>query len=179
MLPLWHIKKQRYYFANRGPTSQSYGFPSGHVWMWELDCKSQVPKNWCFCTVVLEKTPESPLDRNEIKPVNLKGNKPWLFIGRTDAKAEIPVFWSSDVNSWLIGKVSDAWKDWGQKEKRASEDEMAGWHSRCNGPELGQTLGDGVGQRVLAWCSPWGHKESDMIGQLKNSKLYKNHANLK
>ena len=92
-------------------------------------------------TVVLEKTPESPLDSKEIKSVNLKGNQPWIHIGKTDAEAETPVFWSSDANNWLIEKVPDAGKDWGQKEKRASEDEMAGWYHQCNGHELGQTSG--------------------------------------
>ena len=99
---------------------------------------------------MLEKTPESPLDCKDIKPVNIKGNQLWIFLGRTYAEAETPVFWSSDVNSWLIGKVPDARKDWGQKEKRASKDEMAAWHHRRNGHGLGQTLGDGEGQRGLA-----------------------------
>ena len=131
--------------------------------MWELDCKEGgVPKNWCFCTVVLEKTPESPLDSNEIQPVNIKGNKPWLFIGRTDAKAEIPVFWSFDVNSWLIGKVSDAWKDWGQKEKGTTEDKMVGWHHWIDGDEFEQTPAYSEGQGSLVSCSSWGCNESDM-----------------
>ena len=118
--------------------SQGYGLPSGHVWLWELDCKEgRASKNWCLRTVVLEKTLESPLDSKEIKPVNLKGNQPWILFGRTDAEAEAPVFWSPDANSWFIGKVPDAGKDWGQKEKRASEDEMAGWLHQCNGHELG------------------------------------------
>ena len=118
---------------------------------------------------MLEKTLESPLDSKEIKPVNLKGNQPWILIGRADVEAEAVVFWSSDANSWLIGKVPDAGKDWGQKAKRAAEDEMAGWHHWCNGHELGLTLGDGEGQGGLASCSPWGHKESDMTGQLANN----------
>ena len=123
---------------DKGPYSQSYGLPSGHVRFWELDRKEgRTPKNWCLRTVVLEKTPESSLHCKEVKPVNLKGNKPWILVGRTDAEAEAPVFWSSDANSWLIGKVLDAGKDWGQKEKRALEDEMAGWHHWCNGHELG------------------------------------------
>ena len=101
--------------------------PSGHVQLWELDHKEgRMPKNWCLQTVVLEKTPESPLDSKEIKPVNLKGDQPWIFIGRTDAEAEAPVFWSSDANRQLTGKIPDAGKYWGQKEKRVSEDEMAG-----------------------------------------------------
>ena len=127
--------------------------------------RRQRAKNWCLWTVLLEKTPESPLDR-KIKPVNLKGNQSWILTGRTDAEA--PVFWSSDVNSWLIGKVSDAGKDWGQKEKRASEDEMAVWHHWCNRHEVGQTLGDDEGQWGLACCSPWGHKDLDMTVWLSN-----------
>ena len=124
-------------------------------------------KNQCLATMVLEKTPESPSDSKETKPVNLKRNQP--FTGRTDAGVETPIFWSSDTNSWFIGKVPDPGKDWGQREKRASEDEMAGWHHQCNGHELGQTSRGGKGQRGLACCSPWGHKELDPTGQLKNT----------
>ena len=106
--------------------------------------------------MVLEKTPESPLDSKEIKPVNLEGNhQPWILIGRTDGEAEASVFWSSDAKSWLIRKDTDAGKDWGQK-KRVSEDEMSGWHHECNGHELRQTLGDGEGQGGLVHCSPGG-----------------------
>ena len=102
----------RHYFADKGPNSQSYGFPSGHVWMWELDHKEgRATKNRCLQTVVLEKTPESPLDSKKIKLANLKGNQPWILIGRTDAEAEAPVFWSSDMRSQLIGKVPDVGKD--------------------------------------------------------------------
>ena len=107
-----------------------------------------------------KKTPESPLDSKEIKAVNPEGNQPWMLTGRTNAKAETPVFWSSDANSCLIGKVPDAGKDWGQKEKRASEDERAGWHHRCNWHELRKILAGGEGQRGLACCSPWGRKET-------------------
>ena len=123
-----------------------------------------MPKNWCLQTVVLEKTPESPLDSKEIKPVNLKGNQPWILIGRTYAEAEAPVFWSSDVNSWETGNVPDAGKDWRKKEKRASEVEIAGWHHWCNGCEFGQTLGDEEGQGGLAYRSSWDHKELDRLG---------------
>ena len=124
-----------------------------------MDCKeSRAPKNWCLWTVVLAKTPESPLDSKEIKLVNLKGNQPWILIGRTDAEAETPVFWSPDVNSWLIGKVPDAAKDWGQNEKSVSDTEIAGWHHWCNGHELGQTSGDDEGQGDLMCYSPWGCK---------------------
>ena len=119
-------------------------------------------------TTVLEKTLESPLDCKEIKPVNPKGNQPWMFIGRPDAEVETPVFWSSNVNSWLIGKVSDAGRDGGQKERRASENGMAGWQLWCNGHELGQTSGDSEGQRGLACYSPWGRKEWDTTGLLNN-----------
>ena len=126
--------------CQQGPYSQGFGLPSSHVWLSELDHKEgRTPKNWCLQTVELEKTPESPLDCKENKPVNLKGDQPWIVIGMTEAEAEAPVFWPSDVNRRLIGKVPDAGKDWGQKEKRASEGEMAGQHHWCSGHELGQT----------------------------------------
>ena len=144
------VEKQRNYSADQGPYIQDYGLSSGHIQLWDLDHKfSSTPKN-CLRTVVLETTPESPLDSKQIKPVNLKGNQPWILVGRIDAEAEAeaPVFWSFDGNNWLIGKVPDARKDWGQT-KRASEDEMDGWHHRCNGHELGKTLGDGEGQGGL------------------------------
>ena len=119
------IKKQRHHFANKGPSSQIYGFSSSRVWMWELDYKeSWVPKNWCFWIVVLEKTLESPLDSKEVKPVRPKGNQSWIFIGRTDAEAEAPIAWPPDVKSQLIGKHFDAGKDWRQEEKGVAEDEM-------------------------------------------------------
>ena len=118
-----HIKKQRYPFADKGPYNQSCGFSSSHVWMWELDPKEGwVLKNWCFQTVVLEKTLESPLDCKEIQPVNTKGNQSRIFIGRTDAEAEALIFWSPDGKSWLIGKDLAAEKDWGQEEKGMTED---------------------------------------------------------
>ena len=116
--PRQPIKKQRHYFVNKGPSSQSYGFSSGHVWMWELDYKeSWVPKNWCFWTVVLERTLESPLDWKEIQAVNPKGSQSWIFIGKTDAEAETPILWASDVKNQLIGKDPDAGKDWRPEEK--------------------------------------------------------------
>ena len=143
--PRQHIKKQGHYFSDKGLYSQGYGLPSGHIQLWELDYKEGgALKNWCLQTVVLEKTPESPLGSKEIKLVNLKGDQPWIFTGRTDAEAEAPGFWSFDANRQLIGKIPDAGKNWGQK--RASEDEMAGPHHWCNGHELWQTLGDGEGQ---------------------------------
>ena len=136
--PRKHIKKQRYYFANKGPSSQGYGFSSGHVSMWELDCEeSWVPKSWwCFWTVVLEKTLESPLDCKEIQPVHPKGDQSWVFIGRTDAETETPILWPPDVKSWLIGKDPDAGKDRGQEEKGTTVDEMAGWHHQLDGHEF-------------------------------------------
>ena len=127
--PRQYIKKQRHSFANKGLSSQSYGFSSSHVWMWELDYKeSWAPKNWCFWVVVLEKTLASPLDWKEIRSVNPKGNQSWIFIGRTDAEAEAPILWPPDAKSWLIGKDPDAGKDWRQKEKGMTENEMVGWH---------------------------------------------------
>ena len=164
------VEKQRQHFANVGPYSQRYGFPSGHVRLWELDRKEgRVPKNWCPWTVVLEKTLESPLDSKEIKPVNLKGNQPWILTGRIDVEAEAPVFWSPDAESWLTGKDPDAGKDGGQKEKRASEDEMARWHHWCNGPEFGQNWEMLRGEETWAAISLWGHKELDMAGWLNNN----------
>ena len=113
-----HIKKQRHYFTNKGQSSQSYGFSRSHVWTWELDHKeSWAPKNWCFWTVVLEKTLESPLDSKEIQPVHPKGNQSWVFIGRTDVEAEIPILWPPDVKNWLIRKDPDAGKVWRLEEK--------------------------------------------------------------
>ena len=118
-----HIKKQRHYFANKGRSSQSHGFPSSQVWMWELDYKeSWALKNWRFWTLVLEKTLESPLDRKEIQPVCPNGSQSWIFIGRTDAEAETLIFWPPDAKNWLIGKDPDAGKDWKQKEKGVTED---------------------------------------------------------
>ena len=129
MTSLDGILKSRYYFADKSLYSQNYGFSSSYVWMWELDHKEGwVPKNWCFQTVVLEKTLESPLDCKEIQPVNPKGSQSWIFTGRTDAKAEATIVWPPDVKSRLTGKDPDAGKDWGQEKKRALEDEMARWH---------------------------------------------------
>ena len=144
---------QRHYFANKGSSSQGYGFSSSHVCMWELDCKeSWAPKNWCLWTVVLEKSLESPLDCKEIQPVHPKGDQSWVFIGRTDAEAETPVLWLPDAKSWLIGKDPDAGRDWGQEEKGTTEDEMTGWHHRLNAHEFGWTAGVGDGQGGLACC---------------------------
>ena len=130
-------KKQRHHFANTGPSSQGYCFSSGHVLMWELDCEEGwAPKNWCFWTVVLEKTLESPLDC-KIQSVHPKADQSWMFIGKTDVEAETPILWPPYVKSWLIGKDPDAEKDWGQEGKGMTEDEMVGWHHRLNGHEFG------------------------------------------
>ena len=135
--PRKHIKKQRHYFADKDPSSQSYSFSSSHVWMWELDHKeSWALKNWCFWTVVLEKTVECPLDCKEIKPVLFLRKSSWIFIGRTDAEAETPILLPPDVKSWLIWKDPVAGKDWGKMEKGMTEDEMVGWHHQLNGHEF-------------------------------------------
>ena len=155
------VEKHRYYSVDKGPYSQGYGPSSGQIQLWKVDHKEgRAPKNWYLLTVVLEK---------EIKPVNLKGNQPWILTGRTDPEAEVPVFWPPDVNSWLIEKVPAAGKDWGQKKRRASENEMAGWHHQCNRHELEETLVDGERQGSLACCSPWGRKELNITGQLNNN----------
>jgi len=136
--PRQHVKKQRHYFANKGPSSQGYVFSSGHVWTWELDYKeSWVQKNWCFWTVVLEKTLESTLDCKEIQPVHPKGDQSWVFIGRNDVEAEAPILWLPDVKTWLIWKDPEAGKDWRQEEKGMTEDEMIGWHVQLNGLKFG------------------------------------------
>ena len=136
MTNLDSILKSILNLANRGPSSQDYGFSSGQVWMWELDCEeSWAPKNWCFWTVVLEKTLESPLDCKEIQPVHPK-DQSWVLAGRTDAEAETPVLWPPHAKSWLIGKDPDAGRDLGPEEKGTTEDEMAGLHHRPNGHEF-------------------------------------------
>ena len=155
-----HIKRQRHHFADKRPYSQSYGFSSSHVRMWELDHKEGwESKNGCSWTVVLKKIPKSSLDCKEIKPVHPKGNQSWIFIGRTDAEAEAPILWPRNLKSWLIGKDPDAGKDWGQG-KGATEDEMVRRHHQLNGHQSAQTPGDSKGQGSLECCSSWGHKES-------------------
>ena len=130
------IKKHKHHFVHEGLYSQSYGFSCSHAWMWELDHKEGwVPKNWCFWTVVLEKTPEHPLDSKEIKPVNRKGNQSWICIGRTDAEVQASVLWPPDVMNWLIGKDPDAWKEWRQ-EKGITVGETVEWHHWLDGPEF-------------------------------------------
>ena len=133
----------------------------------EAHKESWAPKNWCFETMMLEKTLESPLDCKEIKAVNPKGNQPWIFTEMTDVEA--PIIWPPDAKSRLIGKDPDARKDWGQEEKGLTEDEIVWWHHWLSGHEFEQTLGDSEGQRSLACYSPWGHKELDMTGQLNNN----------
>ena len=140
------LKSRDHHFADKGPYSQRYGFFSSHVWMWELNPKEGwASKNWCFQVVVLKKTLESPLD-SKIKPVNIKGNQPWLFIETTDAEAETPVLRAPDANSWLIRKDPDAGKDWRLEEKGTTQDELVGWDHQLNEHEFEQTLGVGEGQ---------------------------------
>ena len=143
---------QRHYFADKDPYSQSYGFSSSNVWMWELDHKGRwVPKNWCFWTVVLKNTLESPLDCKAIKPVLKEINRTCIFIGVTDAEPEAPILWLPEGN-WLIKKDADAGKDWRQKEKGTTEDEVVEWHHRLNGHEFEQAPGVGDGQGCLTWA---------------------------
>ena len=171
--PRQHIKKQRHYFANKDLTSQSCGFSSSHVWMWELVYKeSWALKNWCFWTAVLEKTLESPLDFKEIQSVNPKGNRSWLFIGRTEAEAEVLILWPPDLKNWLIWKDSDAGKDWRQEEKGMTEDEMVEWHHRLNGHEFEKIPRNGQGQGGLVCCGSWGLKESDTTQPLNWFSIY-------
>ena len=140
--------------------------------MWELDYKeSWALKNWSFWTVVLEKTPESPLDCKEIQPVHSKGDQPWMFFGRNDTKAETPILWPPHAKSWLIGKDSDAGRDWGQEEKGTAEDEMAGWHHRLDRREFEWTPGVGDGQGALVYCDSWGSKELDTTERLNWTEL--------
>ena len=142
-------------------------FPVVMYVFWELDYKeNSVWKNWCFWTVVVEKTLESPLDSKEIQPVNPKGNQSWIFIGRTDAEAETPILRPPDVTNWFIGKDPDAGKDWRWEEKGTTEDEMVGWHHQPNGHEFEQAPEVGDGQESLAGCSLWGHKKLDTTEQL-------------
>jgi len=170
MINLDSILKSRHYFANKGPSSQGYGFFQWScmdvrvgLW-WKL-------KNWCFWTVVLEKSLESLLDCKEIQPVHPKGDQSWVFIGRTDAEAETLIFWPPHAKSWLTGKNPDAGRDWGQEEKGMTEDEMAGWHHRLDGHESEWTPGVGDGQGGLACCDSWRRKEKDMTEQLKWTEL--------
>ena len=160
--PRQHIKKQKYYFANKVPSSQSYGFPNSHVCeSWTIK-KAEHQRIDAFWTVVLEKTLESPLDCKEIHPVHPKGNQSWIFIRRTDAETEALISWPSDAKIWLIEKDPDAGKNWGQ-EKGMTEDEMVRWHHWLEGHEFEQALGTGDRQGSLECYSPWGCKKSDVI----------------
>ena len=158
---LWQIAywKAEIALCQQKSSSQGYRFSSGHVWMWELDCKeSWAPKNWCFWTVVLEKTLKSPLDCREIQPLHSEGDQSWDFFGRNDAKAETPVLWLPHAKCWLIGKDSDAGRNWGQEEKGTTEDEMAVWHHWLEGRESEWTPGVDDGQVDLACCDSWDRK---------------------
>ena len=139
----------------------------------ELDCEESWARNWCFWTVVLEKTPESPLNCKDIHQVHSEGDQPWVFFGGNDAKAEAPVLWPPHAKSWLIGKDSDAGTDWGQEEKGMTEDEMAGWHHRLDGHESEWTLGVGDGQGGLACCDSWGRTRLSNWTELKKQE-YRN-----
>ena len=144
-------------------------FSSSHVWMWNLEYKeSWVLKNWCFWTVVLEKTLECPLDSKEIKPVNPKRKQSWIFIGRTDAEAETPIFWPPDAK-W---KDPDAGKDGRQEERGMTEAEMVGWHHWLDGHKFEQALGVGDRQGSVACCSPWGCKELDTTERLNWTMIW-------
>ena len=152
------LKTREVTLPTKDHSSQSYGFASSHVWMWDLDHKeSLAPKTWCFGIVVLEKTLDSPLNCKEIQQVNPKGNQSWIFIGRTDAEAETPILRLPHAKNWLIWKDPDAGKDWRWEEKGMAEDEMVGWHCQLNEHEFEQTLGDGERQGSLVCCSPRGH----------------------
>ena len=171
MTNLDSFTKQRYYFANKGPSSQGYGFPvvmyGCESWTvkkakcWRIDAFEL----WCWRRL-------DSLDCKEVQPVHLKGDQFWVFIGRTDAEAETPILWPPDVKNWLIWKDPDSEKDWGQEEKGMTEDEMAGWHHQLNGHGFGWTLGVGDRQGGLACCGSWSHKESDMTERLNWTELY-------
>ena len=159
----------------RGPFSQNNGFASSHVQMWDLDHREgRVLKKWSFQTPVLEKILESPLDCKKIRPVNPKGNQPWIFVGKTDAEAETPILWPPDAKSQLIGKDPDSGKDWRREEKGTTEDEMVEWHHQLYGHEFEQAPGDSEGQGSLVYFSPWGLKESDTTKQLNLTEQQSN-----
>ena len=172
--PRQHIKKQRHHFSNKGPSCQSYGSSSGHVWMWELDCEeSWAPKNWFFWTAVLEKTLESPLDCKEIQPVHSERYQSWVFFGRNDAKAETPVLRPAHAKSWLIGKDSAAGKDWGA----GGEGDDRGWDgwmvspTQCTRVWVNSGSWWWTGRPGLLCCDSWGCKESDTTERLNWTKL--------
>ena len=156
---------------DRWVTVKAMAFSSSHVWIWQLDYKAGwTLNNWCFWIVVLEKMLESSLGCKDNKPINLRGNQSWVFIRRTDV--EVLILWPPYAKSHLTGKDTNAGKDWKQKKKKETENEMVGWHQWLNGHEFEQTLGDGEGQGSLVCCSPWGHKESDTTWQLNNSNCF-------
>ena len=165
--PRQHIKKQRHHFADKDLYSQSYGFSSGHVRMWELDCEegwvTKIDAFELWCWRILLRVPWTARRSNQsvLKEVSPKGNQSWIFTGRTDAETEAPVLRPPDAKNWLIEIDPDAEKEWRQKKNGVAEDEMVGWHHRLNGHEFEQTLGDVEGQGSLARCSLWGHKELD------------------
>ena len=160
----------RHYFVNKGPSSLGYGFSSSHVWIWVLDYKeSWVTENWCFWTVVLEKTLESPLDSKQIQPVHPKGDQSWVFTGRTVVEAETPILWPPVVKSWFIWKELILEKIEGRR-RRGRQDEMVGWHHHLNGHELEQALGVSDGQGSLVCCRSWGRKELDTTEGLNWTK---------
>ena len=167
--PRQHIKKQRHYFADKGPSSQGYGFFSSHVRIWELDHKEGwAPRNWCFWTVVLEKTLESPLDCKETKPISPKGNHLWILEGlMLKLKLNTLATWCEELTHW---KRPWCWERLKVGGEGMTEDEIVGWHHWLNGHEFVQTPGDSEGQGSLACCSPWGHKKSDMTEQLYNNE---------
>ena len=163
-----HIKKQRHYFANKGPSSQGYGFSSGHVWMWELDCEEGwAPKNWCFWTVVVEKTLESPLDCKEVQPAHPKGDQSCLFIGRTDVEAETSILWPPHVKTDSFEKVLMLGKIEGGKKRGQQRMRWFEWDHQLNGHEFEWTSGVGDGQGGLAYYSPWVRRvEHDWVTEL-------------
>ena len=170
--PIQHIKMQRHHFTNKGPYSQSYGFSSSHIWMWELDHKeSWARKNWCLRIVVLEKILRVPWTARRSNQSILKENQSWIFIGRTEAEAETSILWPPDAKIWLTEKDIDAGKNWRQ-EKGRTEDEMVGWHHCLNGREFEQAPGVGDGQWSLVCCSPWGHRVGhDWATELTHSSI--------
>ena len=168
--PRSHIKKQRHCFANKGLFNQGCGFS---IWIWELDYKeSWALKNWCFWTVMLDKTLERPLDCKEIQPVYPKRNQSWILFGRTDIEAETPILWLPDAKNWLIWKDPDAGKDWRWEKKGTNEDEMVGWDHWLSGRESEWTPGVGDGQAGLVCCRTWGGKESDTTERLNWTKNF-------
>ena len=168
------MKKHKHHFVDKGPSCQSYGFSGTQVWMWELDYKeSWALKNWCFWTVVLEKTLESPLDSKKIQPVYPKGNQSWIFTGITDAEAETSILWPPDVKNWLIWKDPDAGKNWRQEEEGTTEDEIVEWHHRLDRLEFEYAPGLGDGQGSLVCCC----KELDTTVRVLNWTEASNNKN--